>query len=142
LGPIIGLHSTEFAYLDHLVPENMETEFVYEAMRDMVVAWRDIVITQFGAVLYEREGADGGSIFRAGGVVRDRQTLRSGDGHTAAGGILMFRKAQVPKSPAIVLLGFAYLRDADRVGEANIQAQLVWSFERPLKRAKAPVRSE
>lgn len=133
VGPIIALNSVEIAYLHHLDPQPEETTYVYEALRDMVVAWDDVVITQFGALLYENKQGELGSVFRAGAVVRDRMVLKSGDGHTAVGGILMFRKAQVPKSPALVLLGFAYVRDADRVGGANIQGQLIWSLERPLK---------
>ena len=93
-----------------------------------------MLLPQFGAVLYENKQGEAGSVFRAGAVVRDRHTLQSGDGHTAAGAIVMFRRARVPKSPAMILLGFVYVRDADRVGEANIQAQLVWSLERPLKK--------
>ena len=117
--------------MHHFVPNDLAEPYIYEATRDMLLEHQDLVITQFGALLFEIMDGGNSPLLRTGAVVRDRNALRSGDGHTAVGGMLMYRHADKPASPVLVLLGFGYLvHDFDRVGEPNIQFQAVWMMDK------------
>jgi hypothetical protein len=140
VGPVIGLWNTEWAFIHHPIPTGVTSPYVYEALRDMVVAWDDMVVTNIAAVLVEVFDGTGpkdgpGPVLRVGAITRDKQTLVSRDISTALGGVVTFRPGPKPGWPDLLVAVMGYLRDEDRrFGAPNIQLQAAWVLERPLSK--------
>jgi len=140
VGPVIAFWSAEWAFIHTPIPSGVSSPYVYEAMRDMVMAWDDLVVTNIAGVLVEIldfTGPKGGNgpRLRVGAITRDRQTFHSRDIGTALGGVVSFKPGPKPGWPDILLVVQGYLRDFDRQFAApNIQIQFSWILEKPFKK--------
>jgi len=137
-GPVIGLWNLEWAFIHHIKPDGVTSPYVYEALRDLVIAWDDLVVTNIAAILveiFDGTGPNGGPgpKFRVGPIMRDKQSLVSRDISTALGGAITLRPGPKPGWPDILVAVMGYLRDNDRQFKApNIQVQLAWVLEKDL----------
>ena len=139
LGPVIGFTSADFAFVRVFKPEGETSPFVYDAYRDMVIAWDDVVLTSWTGLLAEiLDGGDKRPLLRTGALLRHRQAFGSKDITTALGGAVIVKPGPKPGWPTITFAVLGYLRDVDRALKApNIQLQLAWEIVKPLSKTRA-----
>jgi hypothetical protein len=138
VGPIIAFDSVEVAFLHSIEPPGVDSPYVYEALRDMVVAWDDTVVTHLGSVLYVVKPGTPSPKFAVGAILRHRKAWVSGDGHTATGVVTTFKPGKAPLVPQILATALIYLQDADRTWTPTFQAEASWRFDRPIGGADSP----
>ena len=140
VGPVIGLWNAEWAFIHHLKPSGATSRYTYEPMRDLVVAWNDVAVSNLAAILVEvldGTGPKGGPqpTLRFGPAMRDKQTVVSRDMSTAVGGAISFKPGPKPGWPSVFLAVMGYVRDNDRrFKEPQIQVQISWELEKSLKK--------
>lgn len=132
LGPVILFDSATFSVLHLENPLGLDSPYVYEPGRDLIVAWDDILIENQAGALYEILPGGDKALLRVGATVRNRAALTSGDESLAVGGLVSFRPGTTPAVPTINVMALAWVVDSDRVGTApNLQAAATWVFEKP-----------
>ncbi len=142
VGPIIGLDAVAVSYIHLERPEGVTAPYVYEPLRDLVVAWDEVYLEHQPALLYEALPGGEKPLLYIGASWRQRYAFRSGDRSGALGLLVVARPAERPIIPTI--LGFAafYLIDQDRVGHAPfVGVQANWIVE-PLFRKVTAVTGE
>lgn len=138
LGPIIAFDAWTIDRLHLERPEGVDSPYVYEPYRDLVIAWDDWAFEHQAALLWEVADGVDGPMFRPGLTVRDTWTVQSGDHRTNLGPILLARPGRHPAVPTLVGMAIWYLRDADRVGPIPyMAAQARWELRAPLRPAPA-----
>ena len=139
LGPVIAFTNADFAFVHVFRHEGETSPFVYEAYRDMVIAWDDVVLTSWTGLLAEiLDGGDKRPLLRTGALLRHRQAFVSKDITTAVGGAVIIKPGPKPGWPTITLAVLGYVRDIDRALKApNIQLQASWEIVKPLEKTTA-----
>ncbi len=134
LGPVIAFTQADFSFIHVFRPESLDSPYVYEAYRDILIAWDDVVLTSQTGLLGEiLDGEQTAVQLRAGALLRHRQAFVSGDVATAVGGVVTLRPGRKEGWPTILLAVLGYVREADRAfGPPNIQLRLSWDVERPI----------
>lgn len=133
LGPIIAFDAWTLDHLRIARPDGVDSPYLYEPYRDLVVAWQDWSVEQQAAVVWEALPGGDRPLLRVGATVKDTRTLVSRDHRTNLGPLLMVRPGTAPAVPTLVGMALWYLRDADRVGPVPfLAAQARWEVERPL----------
>lgn len=140
VGPVIGLWNVEWAFIHHM--DQTSSPLVYEALRDLVIARTDMIVTNIAAILVEAFDGTGpnggpGPTLRVGAIMRDKQSYESRDISTALGGAVMFRPGPKRGWPDVLLVVMGYLRDDVRAFSApNIQLQLAWVLDKKFGKAR------
>ena len=134
LGPVIAFTQADFSFIHVFQPETVASPYVYEAYRNTLIAWDDVVLTSQTGLLGEILDGEATAVqLRAGALLRHRQAFVSGHVSTALGGVVTLRPGRKEGWPTVLLAVLGYLREADRaLGAPNIQLRLSWDFERPL----------
>jgi hypothetical protein len=133
LGPVVLFDAWNFAFLHVQKPSGVTAPYVYEAYRNLVVAWDDVAIEQQAALLVEALPGGERPLLRFGFTVRDRLAVQSHDRSTALGPLFMWKPGPKPVWPTIVVQVLPYVKDPDRVlGPPNVGVLLFWKGEHSL----------
>ncbi len=145
VGPVIGLWNSEWAFIHHIKSDAQTSTYVYEPLRDLVINWDEMIVTNLAAILIEVADGTGpkggpGPVLRFGPVMRDKQTLVSRDMATVLGGAVSLKPGPKRGWPDVFVAVMGYVRDNDRFLKApQIQLQISWKLEKSLKK-KDPAR--
>jgi hypothetical protein len=131
VGPIIAFDAWTITKLHINQPDGVDSPYVYEPLRDMVVAWDDIYLEHQAAVLYE---ASVEPMLWTGVTYRAKNMLESGDKHKGVGPMIVFDPSDAPAVPTIVGLALFHLDDPDRdVASAPYMGVMArWSIDKPF----------
>ncbi len=133
-GPVILFDSCTFSALHIEAPAEVDSPYVYDPSRDLVVAFDEVVIENQAGVLGEVLPGGQKPLLRVGATMRDRMAMGSGDRSLVVGGLVSFKATAAPAVPTVNVLALAYVIDADRVGTApNLQLAASWTLEKPLR---------
>lgn len=134
LGPVIAFDAWTIDRLHFERPEGVDSPYVYEPYRDLVLAWDDWSFEHQAALLWDVADGEEGPMFRPGLTLRDTWTKTSKDHRTNLGPIILARPGKGPAVPTLVGMAIWYLRDADRVGPIPyLAAQARWELRVPLR---------
>ena len=122
--------------IDRLIfdrPAGIDSPYVYEPFRDLVISWTDTSFEHQAGLLYEAlPGGDKPSL-RLGPTFRHRFTLESKDDSKTLGLLVAARPGVKPAVPTLVGMALWYLADNDRVGLMPfLAAQVRWELEHPF----------
>lgn len=141
LGPIIVLDPALVSWIHIDRPAGETSPYVYEPLRDMIIAWDEVYIDHQPIVLVEFVKGKEGPRFAAGVTYKDRFALTSGDRSAGVGVVICARPFETPAGPTIVLLATESVIDLDRVGkEPFLALQLNWLGEPGLPGTAPPPR--
>ena len=107
--------------------------YVYEPLRDAVIAYEDVAMDQQAVLLYDAL-PEGGPTLRIGLTIKDRFTLVSKDRATKAGLLVTLQPGTKALVPTIIGMALFPLHDTDReVGSApNVVLAAKWEVDRPF----------
>lgn len=136
VGPVVAVDAlvVEAWHVDQ--PADQTSPYVYEALRDLVIAWDDVVIENEPILLLTAwKGDDHHRLLWVGATLRDRMVLVAGDRSMVVGPMALFRPGSPSNAvPMFALQVLPYVIDADRVGGVpNIQAAAWWTLESPFR---------
>jgi hypothetical protein len=136
VGPIIGLDAVAVSYIHLEQPDGVDAPYVYEPLRDMVIAWNEVYLEHQPALLYEVLPGGEKPLLYVGASWRQRYAFVSGDRSGLLGALVVVRPGTKPIIPTIMGFAAFYLIDQDRVGGAPfLGVQANWVVEPPLKKA-------
>ncbi len=135
LGPIIAFDAVAFSWMHIARPEGETAPYVYEPLRDLIVAWDELYLEHQPAVLWEALPGGERPLLYVGATWRDRFAFVSGDRSGALGALVVARPVEKPAVPTFIGCVAFYLIDQDRVGNAPfVGLQANWVLE-PLVEA-------
>ncbi|MDP2306245.1 MAG: hypothetical protein Q8P18_09490 [Pseudomonadota bacterium] len=139
VGPIIGFDAVAISYIHLAQPAGVTAPYVYDPLRDLIVAWDEVYLEHQPALLYEAMPGGEKPLLYFGASWRQRYAFVSGDRSGALGALLVARPGVKPIIPTIIGFAAFYLIDQDRVGKAPfLGMQANWILEPPLKKAPGP----
>ena len=116
VGPIVGFTNWTFASIQVRQPDGIDTEYVFDPFRGIVIAWDDWIIEHTSAVLYERTVGAKNGLLRIGPATRGRWSLNGPDETLTLGGLVQYRPTDTPYMPTFMLLTSSFLKDPDFLG--------------------------
>ncbi len=135
VGPVIAFDAVAVSYLHLVQPEGVSAPYVYEPLRDLIVAWDEVYLEHQPALLYEALPGGDRPLLYVGASYRDRFAFRSGDRSSALGLLVVTRPAERPIIPTFIGYAAFYLIDQDRVGGVSfLGLQANWIVEPPFSK--------
>ncbi|MDP2312489.1 MAG: hypothetical protein Q8P41_06250 [Pseudomonadota bacterium] len=133
VGPIIGFDAVAISYLHIERPDGVDAPYVYEPLRDMIVAWDEVYLEHQPALLYEAMPGGEKPLLYVGATWRQRYAFVSGDRNGALGLLVVAKPGVKPIIPTIIGCAAFYVIDQDRVGAMPfLGLQANWIVEPPL----------
>ncbi|MEQ1566493.1 MAG: hypothetical protein ABMA64_12700 [Myxococcota bacterium] len=131
VGPSVFVSSWNVSRVSVAAPEGIDSPYVFEPYRGMVIEWTDTTVEHLSAVMWEPYDGSDGPMLRLGGALRGKYADRSPEAILTAGFVGMGRPGDNPNVPQFTAIVLPYVLDPERVGRAPFVAVLAeWDVTR------------
>lgn len=117
-GPIVGFTNWTFASIRVRQPDGIDTAYVFDPFRGIVIAWNDWIIEHTSAILAEQTVGSNNGLLRVGPATRGRWSVNGPDRTLTLGGLVQYRPSDRRYTPSFLLLISRFLQDPDFLGPA------------------------